>query len=75
MRAAIEAQSFESPKLSATAVFPAGEEFATRLEQGDRAIGSGAEAHRGEPDRALTRSVKRKAYLPRWWATGEHPYV
>ena len=33
MRAAIEALPFESPKLSATAVFPAGEDFATRLER------------------------------------------
>jgi hypothetical protein len=33
MRAAIEALPFESPKLSATAVFPAGEDFASRLER------------------------------------------
>jgi hypothetical protein len=33
MRAAIEALSFESPKLSASAVFTAGEDFATRLER------------------------------------------
>jgi hypothetical protein len=35
MRAAIEALPFESPELSATAVFPAGEDFAAML---DRAI-------------------------------------
>ena len=35
MRGAIEALPFESPKLSATAVFPAGENFASIL---DRAI-------------------------------------
>ena len=33
LRAAIEALPFESPKLSATAVFPAGEDFAARLER------------------------------------------
>jgi hypothetical protein len=33
MRAAIEALPFESPKLSATAVFPAGEDFASQLER------------------------------------------
>lgn len=32
-RAAIEAMPFESPKLSATAVFGAGEDFAARLER------------------------------------------
>jgi hypothetical protein len=32
-RAAIEALPFESPKLSATAVFPAGENFVSRLER------------------------------------------
>jgi hypothetical protein len=31
MRAAIEALPFESPELSATAVFPAGEDFAAML--------------------------------------------
>jgi hypothetical protein len=33
LRAAIEALPFESPKLSATAVFPAGEDFTARLER------------------------------------------
>jgi hypothetical protein len=41
MRAATKALPFESPKLSATAVFPAGEDFATRLE---RALGRSAKA-------------------------------
>ena len=33
MRAAIEALPVESPKLSATAVFPGGEDLASRLER------------------------------------------
>jgi hypothetical protein len=33
MRAATEAAPYVHPKLSATAVFPAGEDFATRLER------------------------------------------
>jgi hypothetical protein len=33
MRAAIEALPFEAPKLSATAVFAAGEDFASRRER------------------------------------------
>ena len=33
MRAAIEALPVESPKLLATAMFPAGEDFASRLER------------------------------------------
>jgi hypothetical protein len=33
VRAAIKASPFESPKLSATAVFPAGQDFPTRFER------------------------------------------
>ena len=37
---AIEAVPFESPKLSARAVFPAGEDFATRLERAVERLGA-----------------------------------
>ena len=49
MRAAIEALPFETPKLSATALIPAGGDFAVRLE---RAI-----ARSGEGPRLIDSSV------------------
>jgi len=42
VRAAIKASPFESPKLSTTAVFPAGQDFPTRFER------CGAEVDRSE---------------------------